>query len=113
MVYVFAAVSLLIMLALFLMFNHKKLKEKQLFKFRENWGKANSENIELAKLGWYNPLPRLSEYHKLTAQTLSDIDFFQLFAHINHTNSKIGEQFLFHKLQHPTDDLEQLTDLDR
>ena len=113
MVYVFAAVSLLIMLALFLMFNHKKLKEKQLFKLRENWGKANSENIELAKLGWYNPAPGLSDYHKLTAQTLSDIDFFQLFAHINHTTSKIGEQFLFHKLQHPTNDLEQLTELNQ
>ena len=113
MVYVFAAVSLLVMLSFFLVFSHKKLKEKQLLKLRENWAKANSENIDLAQLGWYSPVQRSSDYHKLTAQTRSDIDFFQLFAHINHTTSKVGEQFLFHKLQHPTDNLEHLTELDR
>ncbi|MGQ7855764.1 MutS-related protein [Pedobacter sp. WC2501] len=113
MVYVFAAVSLLVILSFFLVFSHKKLKEKQLLKLRENWAKANSENIDLAKLDWYSPAQRPSDYHKLTSQTRSDIDFFQLFAHINHTTSKIGEQFLFHKLQHPSDDLEHLTELDR
>jgi len=113
MIYVFATVSFLVLLFFFLVDNHKRSKVKQLADLKKGWGKAKGKPVDLVQLGWYSPLKRLGDFHQLTSQTLSDIDFFQLFVHINHTSSKIGEQFLFNKLQNPTDNLDELKKLDQ
>ena len=86
---------------------------KLLTDLRKNWAKAKEETLDVVQLGWYSPSKKISDFHKLTTQTLSDIDFFPLFAHINHTSSKIGEQFLFNRLHHPTNNLDELRQLDR
>jgi len=112
MIYVFPIVSFLALLSFFLVKNHKRSKLKLLTNLRKNWAKAKEETLDIVQLGWYGPSKNLSDFHKLTNQTLSDIDFFQLFAHINHTSSKVGEQFLFNRLHHPTNNLDELRQLD-
>ncbi|MGN7985690.1 MutS-related protein [Pedobacter sp. 22226] len=113
MIYVFATVSFLALLFFFLVNNQKRSKVKLLANLKKNWGKAKEDTVDIVQLGWYSPVKKLGDFHQLTAQTLSDIDFFQLFVHINHTSSKIGEQFLFNKLQNPTDNLDELKKLDQ
>jgi DNA mismatch repair ATPase MutS len=46
-----------------------------------------------------------NNFHRLSEQTINDIDFYNLFTFIDRTTSKIGQQLLFKRLIEPTDNL--------
>jgi DNA mismatch repair ATPase MutS len=50
--------------------------------------------------------------HRLSAQTLSDIDFPALFSFLDHTTSRVGQQYLYHRLVNPCRDQKELQCLD-
>ncbi|MET4082844.1 DNA mismatch repair ATPase MutS [Pedobacter sp. UYP30] len=104
----FAILSLIVV---YFFSNAKNKRAKILEKIREEWQDAKTDGINLIKLDWYMP-NALKGFHEINLQTISDIDFHQLFAFVDRTTSKIGQQFLFHRLKSPAKNIAQLTDLD-
>ena len=85
----------------------KKLK-KTLEKIRADWGTQNTEYRNYDLIESFSLFTTTIPFHQLTAQTITDIDVHDLFAYIDRTNSKPGQQYLFNKLIKPTNDIAAL-----
>lgn len=78
-------------------------KKALLEKIRQNWGKPKDEHFPFERIGRYASLDTDPGSIPLSKQTLYDIDFFGLFAFVDRTHSKIGQQLLFKKLVRPSE----------
>jgi len=81
-----------------------------------NWGKIKSldnfydyERIDLLSK-FSNPEVR---YHRLSDQTLDDLDFQDVFSFVDRTTSRVGQQYLYNKILNPIDDVKRLNILDK
>lgn len=100
-------IGTIILLLIFIFFtsNNKKKTVKSAEHLRNNWGKHKTESFYFAGIRSYSEILNDNKFHRLTEQTINDIDFFNLFKFIDRTTSRIGQQFLFKKLTEPTDNL--------
>jgi len=80
---------------------NKIREKKQIQQIREAWGKPKSESFHFVSIQRYADAVK-EKFHRLTDQTMEDIDFNRLFAFIDRTTSKVGQQFLFKKVIEPT-----------
>jgi hypothetical protein len=91
------------------MFVNKKTKLKQ--KLQESWGKLKDADFQFDKIEHYfRKKEKTSTFQVISDQTINDIDFKKLFAYIDRTCSRIGQQYLFNKLltlEHKPDFTEQ------
>src|SRR5688572_30762394 len=86
----------------------KKKKKKVIDQIRACWGKAKSAPFPFERIERYAALSSGNGYHRIGRQTMNDIDFLELFSFVDRTNSKIGQQFLFNQLLHPSNDQKAL-----
>ena len=86
----------------------KRRRREQIAFFRTTWGFPRPLTSNFNRIGRYAVLPHEDASHKLSQQTLDDIDFYQLFEFVDRTTSPIGKQYLFKKLLHPYDPPEAL-----
>lgn len=84
--------------------NKQKLKRK-IGQIRSAWSKPKTESFHFDSIRKYADKAKESEFHRLTDQTIEDIDFYGLFTFIDRTNSKVGQQFLFKKAIEPTSNI--------
>lgn len=77
-------------------------------KFRRGWAQTKSTSFHFNRIERFALVESGKEFHQLTRQTLYDIDFEELFMLIDRTNSRVGQQYLYKKLTHPTNDLDAL-----
>jgi len=108
LIYISSALFMIWLFAFLGYFATKKRQKKKLQQLRVNWGKADntSRNFELVEN--FSLLTTNPCYHKLTTQTINDIDLYDLFIFIDRTNSKPGQQYLFNKLITPTNNITEL-----
>ena len=99
LVWLFALISYLIM---------KRNRKKLLKKIRTGWGQPDDEYRNFELIENYSRHHQSSAYHRLTPQTIKDLDFHQLFCFIDRTNSSPGRQYLFDKLLRPSADPAEL-----
>ncbi len=88
-------------------------KNKRLEALRRKWGLPKIDYYNFERIERYSKLTGEASFHTLNSQTKSDIDFFDLFAFIDRTSSKPGQQYLYDKLSKPTShiaDLEKMND---
>lgn len=109
--YILFGIAALLFLMLFAFFDARKKKKQILKDLKDNWGKEKTEFINFDKASWYATYVKDQAFHVLSHQTMTDIDFDQLFAKIDRTTSKIGQQFLYNKLTKPTNNLDELKKL--
>jgi DNA mismatch repair ATPase MutS len=109
--YILFGITTLLFLVLFAFFDARKKKKQILKTLKDNWGKEKTEVINFDKASWYSTYAKEQAFHVLSHQTMADIDFDQLFAKIDRTTSKIGQQFLYNKLAKPTNSIEELKKL--
>jgi DNA mismatch repair ATPase MutS len=105
-----SAASLLVFLYLHA-FNTRR-RTKELDKIRATWSVGKKEDFNFNRISRYAELSINETPHKLSQQTLNDIDFEQLFAFIDRTTSRVGQQFLFRQVIHPFASIEDLKKLD-
>ena len=100
-------VGTIILLLIFIFFtsNNSKKTEKSIKLFRSTWGKPKTELFYFEGIKSYSDTLNENKFHRLTDQTINDVDFLNLFKFIDRTTSKIGQQFLFKKLTEPTDSI--------
>lgn len=105
MVYFLLALAFLI----FIIFSlTRKNEEKILVEIRLNWGRRINKRRDLLDVEEYATHNKKTHFHKITLQTLKDIDIENLFALLDRTLTTIGQQFLYNKILFPQNKLEQL-----
>jgi len=94
----------IVAIAVYLLIHHfNKLKVKtDIDEIRRTWGQPKSESFHFVTISRYADVVK-QKFHRLTDQTIEDIDFHRLFTFIDRTTSKVGQQFLFKKVVEPTD----------
>ena len=105
MVYFLLALAFLI----FIIFSlTRKNEEKILAEIRLNWARRINKKRDLLDVEEYAIHNNNKHFHKLTLQTLKDIDIENLFALLDRTLTTIGQQFLYNKIIFPQKNLEHL-----
>jgi len=102
-VWLFTFLSFLIM---------KKKRKARLQKISSEWAQQNYDYRNFDLIETYTLLNPSIGFHQLSAQTIADIDFYDLFYYLDRTSSKPGQQFLFDKLTRPVDNLAELKEFD-
>jgi len=94
---------LFILIIIFLIQNYNKKKSLAKLEkgFIENWGKPKLEKFYFHSIGqyFYNNYHKKEAYHVISDRVKSDLDIDAVFQFIDRTSSKIGQQFLYHKLR--------------
>ncbi|WP_131537121.1 MutS-related protein [Pedobacter nototheniae] len=110
--YILAGLILLSFFFIFSIIDQKRRKRNILEDLKSSWAKEREESINFDKASWYSIYYQEEKsFHTLSDQTMADIDFDQLFAKIDRTNSKVGQQYLYNKLKNPTNNINQLHEL--
>jgi DNA mismatch repair ATPase MutS len=112
MAYIIFCAIAVILIVLLLRYSNKLNQRKTLENIRKTWGRQKTGSFYFDRIEKYTLLQMDKHPHRLSKQTLDDIDFHDLFSFIDRTNSKIGQQFLFNTLIHPLSPLETLQQLD-
>ena len=81
--------------------------KKKLAKLREKWGKAQPELYRNFYLIEQYSLLQIKN-NRLNTQTCKDIDFYELFSFLDRTQSCVGQQYLYHTLLHPSEEIASL-----
>ena len=98
----------------FLTYYLKKIKlKKELKKIRAHWGNQNTGYRNYDLIESFSLLTKEIPFHHLNQQTIHDLDIYELFAFIDRTNSKPGQQYLYNKLIKPTDNITELENFNR
>ncbi|HXQ37523.1 MAG TPA: hypothetical protein VN843_26160 [Anaerolineales bacterium] len=95
---------IVVVVSLWFVFRKRRRTAQLLREIRGNWGKARPGSFTLSELD------SIALYHNLQTQqsdtwldqnTCSALNLDQVFAYLDRTNSKVGQQFLFHLLRTP------------
>jgi hypothetical protein len=100
--YLILGIITTIVLLLIIRHSSKRKLKKSIEEIRSAWGKPKTEAFYFNRIRSYADRVKGNEFHRLTEQTIEDIDLYGLFAFIDRTTSKVGQQFLFKKLIEPT-----------
>jgi DNA mismatch repair ATPase MutS len=95
---------ILILLVIRYLNNQRRINT--LNQLRATWGHCKTEPFDFVRIKNYADLTK-EKFHRVTDQTLEDIDFDSLFKFIDRTTSTVGQQFLFKKLVEPTSEIEK------
>ncbi|ANH83347.1 hypothetical protein A8C56_22280 [Niabella ginsenosidivorans] len=77
-------------------------------KIKASWGGPIEKRRNFDRISRYAAINNDTCFHRLTSQTLSDIDIEDLFACTDRTITGMGQQYLFHKMIHPTNTVDAL-----
>lgn len=81
---------------------NKGRTKKKIEEIRKAWGNPKKESFDFDCICKYADTVKENKFHRLTDQTIEDIDFYGLFQFIDRTTSKVGQQFLYKKILEPT-----------
>ncbi|MEP6737326.1 MAG: hypothetical protein ABJA70_17510 [Chryseolinea sp.] len=103
MTYLIFGVIFVIIVVLILHRVNRNRLSRQLEQLRATWGEQKTGPFYFERIRKYADVIKGAGFHRLTEQTVDDIDFYGLFSIVDRTVSRIGQQFLFRKLVEPTD----------
>ncbi len=112
-IYILAAFSIIWLFAFISYYWGKKRQKKILQKLQEEWGNPNNAGRNFYLIETFSALTTNIPFHQLTTQTITDIDLHAVFAFIDRTNSKPGQQFLFNKLTRPSNNIDVLENFNK
>jgi DNA mismatch repair ATPase MutS len=106
----------IIIILILLVFHHlNKVKAKnELEQIQSEWArpksKSKTSSFNFVSIRKYADVVK-EKFHRLTDQTIEDIDFHMLFKFIDRTTSKVGQQFLYKKVIEPTSNAEDHSEI--
>jgi len=92
----------------FLILTWRKYNKNKLEKIKEDWGKLKDEYFNFDRISQYHNEIKKVDFQTINSQTQNDIDFEELFVYLDRTTSRTGQQYLYHKLLTPSNDLKKL-----
>jgi len=112
MIYWLLGIILIIAAIVSLIVYRKRLeKQKKVAVIQEKWGKPYYTDMNAGLVRLY--LDANPQANKITSDTANDLDLDNIFAYIDRTNSKPGQQYLYKKLHNPDLDIDLLKQLDK
>lgn len=102
MEYVILGLIGIVFTILVLHYSNKQRRKKKVEDIRTAWGNPKNESFDFDNICKYADIVNKNGFHRLTDQTIEDIDFHGLFTYVDRTTSKVGQQFLYKKLIEPT-----------
>ena len=91
--------------------SNKKKEGKKIAALHDQWGQAKEAEFNFNFIAIFNDCNKEKNFHQLSAQTKSDIDFDDLFCLVDRTTSNVGQQYLYDALSKPTSDVAALKQL--
>lgn len=102
MYWISTALIILIFFYLIARYKKSKTKQKSIDDLKSNWGKSNSDNyfnfVAIEKY-FHNNNHKEEAFHIISDRSAADLDLNAIFKIIDRTSSKIGQQYLYHKLR--------------
>ena len=110
--FVLLGIGTLTALVLILIYQNRRRTRKLHLELRALWGKPKDEYFDFEYITRFAKISSNDAFHRLSNQTINDIDFYKLFCFIDRTTSRIGQQYLYKKVSEPTDKIQDLLVLD-
>jgi uncharacterized protein (UPF0333 family) len=104
------ALGIIASLILIAYLKNSNLKKEKLAAIRQKWGQPveGGRNLKLAA-AYYNII---KQNNNLSAATATDLDLDTVFAFIDRTNSKCGQQYLYQRLYSNTSSINEVNKID-
>lgn len=112
MAFLIGVLVVFVALSIFFYRDGRRRYRERLKAEKDRWGYQKVDDFNFSLIARYSDRNLSTSFHRLSDQTKNDIDFYDLFVVVDRTISRIGQQFLFDRLQRPTDNLETLKQLD-
>jgi MutS domain V len=105
-IYIFVFAGIFIAVIAFLKYSNSAKRNQIINDIRGQWGNLKAENTHVERMDFdgiarFAAISPLQSSRKISPQLTTDIDFFQLFAFVDRTTSRVGQQYLFRKLLFP------------
>jgi len=102
--YIIIGIVILLLLVVLYRNNKRNAFKKRRAALEASWGKSKKKNRNLNQIGLLHELvpPDFSAINQLDEDTRNDLDFPSLFNKVDHTVSKVGQQYLYAQLLSPT-----------
>ena len=102
--YIFIGTAILLLLVVLYRFNKRNALKKRRASLESSWGKSKNKNHNFNHIGLLYELipPDFSAINHIDEETRNDLDFSSLFNTVDHTVSKVGQQYLYAQLLSPT-----------
>lgn len=110
--YIVLGITLVLIWFLISRISEKNKVKLMLLDLRQQWGKEKTEFRNFEKIRIYDDILDDNPAHRISDQTLNDIDFQELFCYLDRTSSKIGQQYLFNILKKPQQSIVELKRFD-
>lgn len=110
---VYIIVAFIVVFIFLVIRGKRKQRQKKVEALKQNWGKPKNDYLNFDAIERYARLKTQSIFHTISDQTKADINFYELFAFVDRTTSKIGQQYLFDKLSKPSNNLSALKESDQ
>ncbi len=111
--FVLFGIGALLVLVLILIYQNRNRNRALRKKIDEQWGKPKGEYFDFEYISRFANNYSNEAFHRLSNQTINDIDFYKLFSFIDRTTSRVGQQYLYKKVSEPTDKIEDLIAMDQ
>lgn len=92
-------------------FRNQIARKALLARIKEKWGQPNDDTRNMDLISVYSLFDKSNE--RISPATANDLDLDNVFAYIDRTNSKPGQQYLYNRLHHPQFNKEILDRLDK
>lgn len=102
MVYIFGLGIILVLIFMVTSYTKKKKLSNLRNEFIDNWGKPKSEKyfrFGLIRKYFDKDESKKNAFHIISEREVVDLDIEDLFTYIDRTGSKVGQQYLYHKLR--------------
>ena len=101
-------ILIVLIVSTILILTWRKYNLSNLEKIKEDWGKLKDEYFNFDRISQYHKEIQNNNFQTINSQTQNDIDFEELFVYLDRTTSRTGQQYLYHKLLSPSNDLKKL-----
>ncbi len=112
MPYILVSVAVFAIFIFFLIRWDKSKKKEVIQMLRHRWGRPKEEDFNFRSIERFAEIESKPRFHKLSDQTINDIDFYKLFSFVDRTTSRVGQQFLFKQINQPTNSISDLQKFD-
>ncbi|MEO1053813.1 MAG: hypothetical protein AAFX87_24460 [Bacteroidota bacterium] len=109
----FLVLAVILTVTVLTQLSRKRKKTKWVAKAKAQWGQPIDDyrNFERVSI-YHNLIDKEDCFQVIDQKVADDLDLDEVFTYLDRTNSRVGQQYLYHMLRTPTNDLARLNAFD-
>lgn len=104
--------SLVVAFAFLFRFLRRKSNAATAARLKEQWGKKRNGYANFELIGLYEKFVNEGDF-KISSETCNDLDFDEVFSAIDHTSSRVGQQYLYNHIKQGKANQKWLTEFEK